>query len=139
MRRTCDVHESWYIKGAAELGVHYTALVNKNERKKELIKNLQTALNDGKLRIGSDLRDLIAEFTTCQWSETAVDKIVGARRFHLLDALQYALDVVPKFVPQTTPISFHQWLKTANRERKKKQAEAAIRGTRRGRLVRRHA
>ena len=125
--RVSDPHEVWFIKEAA-LPIHnkhYVGVYKKNERKKELIKNLQEAMDFGKIRIAPWCDDLIQEFISCQWSETTKDKIIGATRFHCLDSVQYALDNLPKPMKDPLPITQHGILKAANRERKRKKAEKA--------------
>jgi uncharacterized protein YdiU (UPF0061 family) len=117
VKRISDPHETWFIKHAAEEGYKFIGVDKKNERKKELIKNLQEALDTRNLIVTPWCDDLISEFTSCQWSETVDDKIVGSRRFHLLDALQYAVDNLPKPVYQAPPQTHNQWLKKANQER----------------------
>jgi hypothetical protein len=101
IRKVSDPHEVWFIKEASKRGRIYSGVYNKTQRKHELIKGLQEALTSGKLKIGSDNAELIQELVGCQWSETSEDKIVGASKYHLLDALQYALDNLPK---DSTPV-----------------------------------
>jgi phage terminase large subunit-like protein len=122
VRRISDPHEVWFIKHAAEEGLTYSGVFKKTERKKELIKNLQESLDNRSIVIAPWCEDLINEFSSCQWSETADDKIVGATRFHLLDALQYAVDNRPKAAQHAPPQSFDQWLKQENQKRKKTEA-----------------
>ncbi len=138
VRRISDPHESWFIKHAADDGLTYEGVYKKNERKKELIKNLQVILDEGRLVVEPYLEDLIGEFTTCQWSETVDDKITGSRRFHLLDALQYAVDNLPVFTAVAPIVPRNQWLRQANQQRKaatKERAAAPNGKLPRGRLV----
>jgi len=95
VRRISDT-EQWYIGAASKLGYSYIPIPEKSKRKNELIKNLQTALDRGEIKIPDWNTDLIDEFTTCQWSETVEGKIVGSQRFHLLDCCQYFVDLRPK-------------------------------------------
>lgn len=94
-RRTSDV-APWYVNtaNATKVRPSYMTVQEKTTRKGELIKNLQTALGQ-KLFIASWCVDLIEELSTCAFSETVQDKIVGAQRYHLLDALQYGVDILP--------------------------------------------
>lgn len=117
-RRVSDPHESWYINTAAAKNVHYVTPWNKNNRKGELIKNLQTALKD-KIRIASWCTDLIDEFTSCRWSDTAEEKIVNAKSYHLLDTAQYFVDCIPKYEKIPTASEWHVELRKANEKRKK--------------------
>ncbi len=80
---------------------------NKNsaERKAEMISKLQLALG-GTLFISPHCEDLVEELNTCHWSDTDPTKIVKAQKFHLIDALRYGIDLIPKFIannplPQT--------------------------------------
>ncbi len=145
VKRISDPHESWFIKHAHEEGMTFVGVEKKNERKKELIKNVQIALDSRKVVISPWLSDLINEFATCQWSETADDRIVGSRRFHILDALQYAIDNLPKPETYEEPLTHNQWLRKANKERIKEEQQAKERKNsnpfgrivaRRGRMIR---
>lgn len=120
IRRISDPHEAWFIKEAAKRKRYYMGVYKKNERKNELIKNLQESLNDGKILVTPWVPLLSDELTTCMWKE-GTDKIVGASRFHLLDAVQYANDNLPKTETLAKPMTFDQALKEANRERIKKE------------------
>lgn len=121
--RTCDSHEGWFMKESSFQGRHYVPVYKKTDRKKELIKNLQELLISGKLKIAPWCTDLLNEFYGCQWSEKVQDKIVGASKYHLLDALQYGVDpsLLPKFLHSATPVSYDAALKAANRERLRKK------------------
>jgi hypothetical protein len=140
VRRVCDPHEVWFIKHAAEEKRHYHGVYKKNERKKELIKAVQEALNFGKLKIAPWCKDAVDEFTTCQWSETTKDKIVGATRFHVLDCIQYGVDSFPKPMPHHSPKNWEQELRESNKRRKAKEEEkehAKKKGSRIARIQRR--
>lgn len=130
-RRVCDPHEVWFMKEAANHGLHYAGVYNKTERKKELIKNVQERLSDGTLKIAPWCTALKEEFATCQWSETNQERIVNSSSYHLLDCVQYGLDNLPS--PAAVPVatSFDAALKQANKERIRKEA---ARSTTRGRI-----
>lgn len=123
IRRISDPHEAWFIKEAAKRKRYYMGVYKKNERKNELIKNLQESLNDGKILVTPWAQLLVDELMTCLWKE-GTDKIVGASRFHLLDCIQYANDNLPKTETLSKPMTFDQALKEANRERIKKEKVA---------------
>lgn len=125
-RLISDPHETWFIKEAAKQGRTYSGVVKKNERKQELIKNLQEALYSGKLKIAPWCIKAIEEFSTCQWAETGKDRIIGASRFHLLDCLQYGVDNLPQPIKQLPPTTWEGWLKKANKDRLKKEATNKI-------------
>ena len=127
--RTCDSHEGWFMKEASIQGRHYIPVWSKTNRKKELIKNVQEFLLAEKLKVSPWCTDLLNEFYSCQWSDKVEDKIVGASSYHLLDALQYAIDpgVLPKFVSGSpSPVSHDAALKHANRERIKNKTGARM-------------
>jgi phage terminase large subunit-like protein len=120
--RISDPHEAWFIKETAKLRRFYVGVYKKNERKKELIKQVQEKLNENKIKITPECVDLINEFTQCQWDEKFNDRIVGAKRFHLLDATQYFVDNIPKPMEQLMEFaSFDHELKYLNKVRKKKE------------------
>lgn len=121
VRRVSDPHEPWYIHTAHDMKVvpPYMGVVDKHNRKGELIKNLQSALGT-KLFIPSWCTDLIDEFMEMRWSESQADTVVNARSYHLIDALQYALDCLPKYqgVTQTEP-----WYDTLRKQHEKIKQE----------------
>lgn len=125
MRRVSDPHEPWYIHTASDMKVSppYSGVPDKHNRKGELIKNLQSALGTT-LFIASWCTDLIDEFMEMRWSESQADTIVNARSYHLNDALQYGLDILPKFegVKNTDP--WYSILRQQHEERKAAQAAA---------------
>jgi len=131
-RRVCDTNATWFIKEAAIQGRHYRWVENKAERKKILIKNLQEALYENKLKVAPWCNLLVDEFVSCQWSETTSDRIVGSQRFHLLDALQYGLDLLPRGEVVSLQLTHDQWLQKAHRERVIKESKR-----RKGRIRRR--
>lgn len=124
VRRICDPHEVWFMDEASKQGRVYWGVEDKNNRKIELINNLKEALLQETLKIAPWCSELTDEFNSCQWSESQPNKIVGASRFHLLDAVQYGLDRLPKktIIPQA--LSYDQLLKLADRERRKNKSLA---------------
>lgn len=129
VRRISDPHEAWFIKEAAKQKITYSGVHRKNERKHELIKNLQESLNCGRLKVASWCIRSIEEFSTCQWAESGRERIVGSSRFHLLDCLQYGVDNLPKAVEFVENPTYDVLLRRANKARiKKEQAGAVSRG-----------
>lgn len=121
-KRVADSHEAWYIKEAALSKVWYEIPHKKTSRKNELIKGLQQAISDGKLKVAPWCKLAIDEFISCQWAESR-DRIVGSQHYHVLDCLQYAVDVLPepeKVVPNKT---FYQHLAAADKARRIREAE----------------
>ena len=102
-RKIYDCHEAWFylehqkLKNEGKLDNRdpWTA-IEKHGRKKELITQLQQAMLDGWLTFDPGLNDLFNEFTSAQWATGRDDKIQGSQHYHLLDALQYLVDLVPK-------------------------------------------
>lgn len=129
VKKVADPHEAWFIKEAGMRHQWYEIPHKKNERKKELIKGLQEALYNGRLKVAPWCKSAIDEFITCQWSQTS-DKIVNARSFHLMDCLQYAVDCLPKYEKHGPVKTIHAMMKEKNRQRiareaaKKRSAEA---------------
>jgi hypothetical protein len=68
---------------------------NSTERKDEMISNLQMALGVN-LFIGPDNDDLLDEFSCCEWSDHDPSKIKKGQKYHLLDAIRYFVDCMPK-------------------------------------------
>ncbi len=101
VQRICDTNATWYIRQASHMGFQYSGVYNKKERKDELIKGLQSVLGR-KGFVCPWCSDFIEEVTSCSWSETVEGKIVKGQRYHLLDAVQYGIDRLPKFVPNLT-------------------------------------
>lgn len=134
--RVADSHETWFISEAGKAKISYRPVEDKTNRKQALIKNLQQLLHDGKLKVAPWCEKLIDEFHECQWSETVDQKIVDGSRFHLLDALQYGVDSLPRPMKVHEYKPFEAQLKEANRIRKVKEASRAQFGKlpRRGKL-----
>lgn len=118
VRRISDPHESWYIHTAASMGITYTGVYKKNDRKSELIKNFQEELGKS-LRIAPTADLLIEEITSARWSDTRDGKIASGSDYHLLDSSQYFQDVRPKreAMPQTNT-NWESWLYQENEKRK---------------------
>jgi len=129
VRRICDPHEVWYLKEAIKppWNLNYMGVHKKNERKSELIKNLQLAITKKKTIACSHCIELIQEAISCQWSETIENKIVNASRYHLLDCWQYAVDNLPankviyKPLHPNPRVNFDMELRGQNDKRKKRE------------------
>lgn len=125
VRRVSDPHEPWYIHTASDMRVTpaYGGVADKHNRKGELIKNVQSALGS-RLFIGAWCTDLIDEFMEMRWSESQADTIVNARSYHLNDALQYGLDILPRFEGVKTVDPWYAILRKQHEEQKAAQAAA---------------
>jgi len=118
VRKIYDTHETAFILEFNKLAkepnrLHNTdpwAGIKKHGRKKELITNLQQALIDGWLTFDGGLQDLFNEFTRAQWQDEALGKIKGSQRLHLLDALQYLIDLLPAETHEDRPQTRDQYL-----------------------------
>jgi phage terminase large subunit-like protein len=144
IHRISDPHEAWFIKEALKQKVFYRGVFNKNNnRKLELIKQLQTALDDNKLKVTDWAGESVLEqFTSCQWSETNDDKMVRASDYHILDCLQYFCDAIPKPVALAANLTWEQEIRIKHRERLVAEAKKADKprltfGSRKTRLHRR--
>jgi len=105
VKRVYDPHETWFHKEALLTGLYYMPVWGKSQRKKELITQVQQLLLDNNLYIPSVFTDMIKELRTAEWKDAGCDGIKNSTRFHLLDALQYFLDIairMPKVVVPST-------------------------------------
>jgi hypothetical protein len=128
VRRVSDPHESWFINTASAKGVSYQFPLDKNRRKGELIKGLQSALGTTCfITPGCDI--LIRELENCQWSETS-DRIVNGKSYHCLDASQYFVDCMPRGQEVAAPKTWEAELRTANEVRKRAAKTAVLSGGR---------
>lgn len=128
VRRVADGASTWYIHTANSKGVHYMIPHDKNNRRDDMIKGVQSALGRI-LFVTPYCVDLIDEFQNYRWSESADGKIVKSSRFHLLDALRYGVDCLPKFdrpIPEGTWA--HQVMQNHYRIKKKEELEKKMRG-----------
>ena len=129
VKRVSDPHEHWYIHQAGHMRYNYVGVYNKKERKMELIKNLQAALGT-KIMIAPWCTDLINELMGCSWREDDSSKIIAASSYHLLDALQYLVDNLPKYEPIFTASSWADRLIAADAERIKRESRIQVGATR---------
>ena len=140
MRRVCDPHEPWYIATASSMGLTYMTPYRKNDRKAELIKNLQTVLGP-MIRVAPWCTDLIDEFLNCRWSDADVNRIVNASSYHLLDSSQYFVDCRPKYEGTPSTLPWHTELRIGNEKRKQAELRSAkmrVTNRRRWRIGTRH-
>lgn len=130
IRRVCDPHETWFRKEAliarnTRPSLNYMGVFKKTERKKDLIAAVQNALVNDTVAIAPHCKLMGKQLINCQWSEQTEDKIINASKYHLCDALQYLLDVIPKSieVPEV-PKTFDQKMREDNQKRKENEAQA---------------
>jgi len=123
VRRIVDSANTWYLQEASGKGITYTTPWDKNRRRDDMIAQVNN-------RLGADLfiapwasAELVDEITACQWSETESGKIVNSHKYHVLDALRYAVDQLPKPDPaQMVPDTFDAWMLQQDAIWRKKQA-----------------
>lgn len=96
IRRVADSHETWFIQQAYSMGYSYLMPHRKNERKDELIKQLQNVIHTKRVLIVEGQEDFNKEISTCMYSEKDSGKIVNATSYHILDAVQYGVDMIPQ-------------------------------------------
>lgn len=132
VRRVCDSASTWYIGQASKMGFKYHTPWDKNNRKDDMMKNVQTALGS-RLFIAPWCHELISELTEMQWSETAANKIINVHRFHLHDATIYGLDCLPK--PEENLQALNHWGMVGEAKKKTEQRQRAKEeGPKRGHL-----
>lgn len=119
IRRITDTM-AWFVGAANKLGITYMQPYDKNNRKDQLIKSLQSDLSHGKIKIAPWCTAFKDEILSCQWSDTS-DKIINSSSYHTLDSSQYFVDCKPKhdsFVPGAT---WHEELRRGNQKRKEQE------------------
>lgn len=134
VRRIADPHEVWYIQTAASMGKNYIGVHKKNERKSELIKQLQEGLGSGRIKLCPNCELFFSELQECRFSDRAEGRIINSSSYHVLDSAQYFVDNIPR--PETrkiTATSHDQWLYEANTQRIKDEQKAEEQYRRTGR------
>lgn len=124
MRRVSDT-EPWFIHQAAQMGIKYSAVYEKANRKIAMIKALQQALGTT-VKIAPHCEALVEELSGMRWSESKEGKIVSSNDYHLHDTAAYFVDNMPKretITPPQTSWQAHLWQQHQQRkvaEEKKK-------------------
>jgi len=117
IRRISD-YAPWYVNTASSMKIPYLTVRDKNDnRKEELIKNLQEALGKS-IKISPHCVELIDELQECRWSDKGEGKIVNHSSYHIIDSAQYFVDIKPKAEVQQTYTSHDDWLYQQNEKRK---------------------
>ena len=93
VKRVYDPHETWFHKEALLSGIYYEPVWNKTQRKKELIVQLQETIYGKGILIPVTFAALIKELRSAEWKDAMCDSIKNSTKYHLLDALQYLLDI----------------------------------------------
>lgn len=123
-RRVCDPHETWYLGQASKAKLSYLC-PKKDGRKDELIKNLQTALSSGRIKLAPWCTRLLEELERAHWSETDTNRsrIVGGSKLHLADTAQYFVDLIPPPSKEPLNVSWHEMLRRADHAQKERRAQ----------------
>lgn len=123
IKRVSDT-EPWFIHQAGQMGVKYTPVYEKANRKISMIKALQQALGV-KVKIAPHCEALIEELSGMRWSENKENKIISSNDYHLHDTAAYFIDNLPKRevnVPVGASWQTHLWQShTARKEAEEKK------------------
>ncbi len=123
VRKIYDTHESWFHAEACKQGYKGWIAVDKFQRKKELITGLQQALLDRWLLCVPRLDKLYEEFRNAEWQNMDEGKVKNSSKYHLLDALQYLVDNLPKYAEPEIKLSRDASIIQAHLETKAAKAE----------------
>ena len=97
VRRVCDNEPWFYNEYHSQTGTSWMPIPEKTQRKKELIAGLQEALHHNTLKFRSGMMEMEREFRSAEWRPGFEgEKIKNSQRFHIVDAIQYGLDMLPK-------------------------------------------
>ena len=122
IRRVSDT-EPWYVHQAAKMGISYSCVYKKVDRKLEMIKAFQEALG-AKIKIAPHCEAIIEEITGARWSDTREGKIASGSDMHLGDSAMYFVDCMPKReAPVAVNSSWQQQLYDAHIKRKANEME----------------
>ena len=126
VRRIYDCHETWWMTTAKqEYGLRYIP-VRKDKRKKELLVNLIKAVAERKFLFVGEMQDCYDELHRADWQPDKDHVIKNATKYHIIDSLQYLLDLLPKDVQTTKKdLTFDQELYMLHKEEKRLQQEVA--------------
>jgi hypothetical protein len=120
-RRVSDPHEVWYMEVARRAGRSHMGVYKKNERKGELIKQLQSALGV-RLFIAPHNTEFIDQLVGCRWADADRERIINASSKHLLDSAQYFCDNIPKYEKVLESRHWESQLRAMNDIRKQQEA-----------------
>jgi hypothetical protein len=133
VRRVCDPAAAWYVAQASHMGISYTTVFNKTQRKDDILKKSQGALGT-KVFVTDAVPDFEDELSNYSWREDGSEKIIKHQKYHLIDCFQYGCDLLPP-VDVTSTITHLPWyaqLRIADIQRQK--VEQVARVTHGGRL-----
>jgi hypothetical protein len=126
VRRIYDCHETWWMTTAREeYGLRYIP-VRKDKRKKELLVNLIKAVGERRILFVGEMQDCYDELYRAEWHPDKDHVIKGATHYHIIDSLQYLLDLLPRDVEGIKkPLTYDQELYTLHKKEKKLKQEVA--------------
>ena len=107
---------AWFTSVAAKHGTPYMIPYDKNSRKDELMKGLQSKLSEGKIRIGRWCGAFIDEIQSCQFREDS-DKLINSSSYHTLDCAQYFCDNIPAYDPSQAALPWQAMLHRSHQHR----------------------
>lgn len=116
IRRISDT-EPWFVHQAAQMGIKYTPVYEKANRKISMIKALQQALGV-RVKIAPHCESLIEELSGMRWSDSKDGKIVSSHDYHLHDTAAYFIDNMPKkeaFISPDTSWQTQLWTQHTKR------------------------
>jgi phage terminase large subunit-like protein len=116
VRKIYDTHENWFTSEAIKQGYGGWIAVEKHNRKKELITGLQQALLDKWLFCVPNLNKLYEEFRNAEWLDMDEMKIRNSSKYHLLDAIQYMVDNLPRVAEERVNLTRDQAIIKAHEE-----------------------
>lgn len=132
VRRVCDAANPWYTMEAAKHDMIYTIPHDKNSRRDDMISKVNSGM--GKyIFVTPWCEDLQDELLGCQWHPDDPTKIVNSKKYHLLDAMRYAIDMLPKFKGMPANTTWAQEIRQAHREERALEYKLSKAKTRLGR------
>lgn len=110
VRRISDT-EPWFVHQAGQMGIKYTPVYEKANRKISMMKSLQQALGVT-IKIAPHCEALVEELSGMRWSESVDGKVIGSHSYHLHDTAAYFIDNLPKresYIPPDTSWQATLW------------------------------
>lgn len=99
---------------------------NSTSRREDMISAVQTAIG-ATLFVAPWNEDLIEEFGSYHWSESVPGQIVKSQKYHLLDALRYLVDGLPKWAGPQAAQEERSWPEQVQYEIRKYNMESRAR------------
>ena len=124
---------AYFIGAARKMGIRYKTPPNKQSKmggKIALIKQAQTFLNGGRVKIHTEHKDLWDEIYGYRWKEGSADSIVNSAKYHIIDCLMYFIDLLPKdeLIHMDSQISWSEEIRRYNIAIQNKKTQAGGNG-----------